>query len=419
MSNIRPGRRFSIHIEKGDSLLPLREAFIVPRNDEGEVYTYLCGHSLGLQPVNAKEEVAAILRQWGDKGVKGHFEGDSWIHYQDEIDEWMSKLVGAKLSEVCVMNTLTINLHLMLTSFYNPAPGRTKILIEEKAFPSDQYAIKSQLRLNGHNDDSIVIWPINAETGFYEWDDFKTIMTQQGNQIALILLGGVQYFNGQRFSLSKITTLAHQYGTIVGFDLAHAVGNVPLQLHSWEVDFAVWCTYKYLNGGPGSSGACFIHEKHHGRALNRLEGWWGNDTSNRFEMLDDFTPAGGARSWMLSNPSILALAPLKTSLKIFDQIGMSKLSQKAEWLSSYLYDRLENLDTDKFRILTPSDYSHRGTMLSIQFAHQGRKIFKALTNANIVVDWRNPDVIRVAPVPLYNDYEECYRFAKILGEALS
>jgi kynureninase len=332
----------------------------------------------------------------------------------------MAKIVGAIEPEVVLMNALSVNLHLMLVSFYQPTKDRYKVIIEEKAFPSDQYAIKSQMCFH-RIDPADALLTAKAEKGAtITLDDFKALFEESGDSVALILLGGVNYYSGQVFELKEIANLGREHGTIVGYDLAHAVGNIPLKLHDWKVDFAVWCTYKYLNGGPGGPGGCFVHETHFAeRDRPRFEGWWGNKLESRFRMEPDIEASIGAAGWQISSFSPLLLAPLDASLTMFDQVTLKRLREKSVSLTGYLEFLLDQMGTDQFSILTPRDPNQRGCQLSIQTHQNGKTLFEYLTNAGIYCDWREPDVIRVAPTPFYNTFTEVYRFADVLKAASS
>ncbi len=332
----------------------------------------------------------------------------------------MAKIVGAKPLEVVLMNALSVNLHLMLVSFYQPTTQRYKVLIEEKAFPSDQYAIKSQMRFHGLKPAQALL-EVKAQPGAtIATDDFKAIFEEFGDSVALLLLGGVNYYSGQAFNLEEISRLGHKHGIVIGYDLAHAVGNIPLDLHEWKVDFAVWCTYKYLNGGPGGPGGCFIHENHFmNQDLPRFEGWWGNKLENRFLMEPNINPVLGAGGWQISSYSPLLLAPLDASLKLFDEVTMERLREKSVKLTGYLEFLLDQLGTSDISILTPREPNQRGCQLSIQTHHNGKALFDHLTQAGIYCDWREPDVIRVAPTPFYNSFTEVYQFIEILKAACS
>ncbi|MCB0685024.1 MAG: kynureninase [Saprospiraceae bacterium] len=416
MSNILPRTVLHFDPELIDADLPDVSAFRFPEN-EGIRKTYLCGHSLGLQPDQAERYTDEVMKQWATLGVEGHFEGNiPWIHYLDDMHRMMAKLVNAKAHEVVIMNTLTTNIHILLSGFYQPSGHRKKILMEQPAFPSDLYAIKSHLQTRGYSDKDIIYWNPDI-TGSFNEEVLKELIVEHHEEIALIFISGVHYLNGQLFDLRTVGETAARYNLMFGVDLAHAVGNVELSLHDWGVDFACWCTYKYLNGGPGSLGACFIHEKHH-TMHHHFQGWWGNSLSNRFEMHSEFTPDSGAWSWQMSNPPILALASLRASLEIFDRYGMSRLRSQSRILCAYMYTELEKLSPGVFTITTPPNAEKRGAMLCLYFENNATTIFDALSQHHVIVDYRRPGTIRVAAHPLYNSFDDCYRFISVLREAI-
>jgi kynureninase len=404
-------------MDENDPLRNCREKFFIPKTTTGQEGIYLCGNSLGLQPKSVKKFVEQELKDWAELGVEGHFHAQNpWLPYHEFLTESTARLVGAKSNEVVVMNTLTVNLHLMMVSFYQPTPDRHKILIEYSTFPSDRYAVKSQIKFHDYKPESSLI-ELQPKAGneIVEWDDFEKVMKTEGNSIALILIGGVNYYSGQLYDIKRITELGHKYGCIVAFDLAHAAGNVPLRLHEWNVDFAVWCTYKYLNSGPGSIAGCFVHEKYANRTdLPRFAGWWGHDKETRFLMGPDFIPIEGAEGWQLSNPPIISLAAIRASLQIFDEVGMERLREKSQLLTAYLEYLIDQINNKEISIITPRNPEERGCQLSIQVKDKGRQLFDSLTNRGVICDWREPDVIRVAPVPLYNSFMDVYHFSEIL-----
>lgn len=383
----------------------------------GEDSIYLCGNSLGLQPKKVKEYVNDELEDWASLGVEGHLHArHPWLPYHEFLTKSMARLVGGNQSEVVVMNSLTVNLHLLMASFYKPEKKRFKILIESDAFPSDRYAVASQAAWHGFDPhDAIILW--KPEPGEYtlRTERLKEILQAEGEQIALILLGGVNYYTGQYFDIPGITELGHQYGITMGWDLAHATGNIDLKLHEWNVDFAAWCSYKYLNSGPGSLGAIFIHDQH-GQDLSipRLSGWWGHNKETRFKMRDDFDPLPGAEGWQLSNPPILPLAAMRASLEIFDEAGIQNLRAISKINSQRMYDALVSIPHVK--LITPADPTQRGCQLSLLVEENGRMVFDHLSKAGVIADWREPNVIRIAPVPLYNTMEDIDRFVSILGK---
>ncbi len=417
MGNYETGKNFADEMDTKDPLAGYREKFLIPKDSTGESSIYFLGNSLGLQLKSTRKYIETIMSNWEQFGVEAYFHGDNpWLHYSDPLIEKLARIVGAKSSEIAIMNALTVNLHLMLVSFYRPTEKRYKILIEEKTFPSDQYAIKSQMRFHGVvPDKSLLELKTRPDETFIQTEDIEELIEREGDSIAVILLGGVNYYSGQAFDLEHITKIGHEMGCIVGFDLAHSAGNVALKLHDWNIDFAVWCNYKYLNGGPGSPGGCFVHEKHgEAQGIPRFEGWWGNKRENQFLMRDEIDPIVGAGGWQISSPSILRLAPLKASLEIFEEVTMNKLREKSIRLTGYLEFLIDQITSDQFSIITPKDPDQRGCQLSIRTHKTGKQLFDHLTKSGIFCDWREPDVIRVAPVPLYNTFKEIYYFSRIL-----
>jgi len=393
---------FAAKMDAADPLKGYRKKFHIPQV-KGVDSIYFCGNSLGLQPVTVVDALEQELEDWKNLGVEGHFKGKNpWKDYHEFLTKQMAHVVGAKPVEVVVMNNLTVNLHLMMVSFYRPTKTRHKILIEASAFPSDQYAVKSQILFHGFDPATSLV---ELKTG----DDIEDYLDES---VALVLLGGVNYYTGQLFDLEKITKLGHKHGCIVGFDLAHAAGNALLKLHDWNVDFACWCSYKYLNGGPGCVAGCFVHERFaNDNSLPRFAGWWGHDKTSRFKMGPDFKAIPGAEGWQLSNPSIFGMAPLKASLDIFYEAKMENLRAKSVLLTGYLEFLLKGC----CEIMTPKNAEERGCQLSIRA--KSKKVHEALTEAGVICDWREPDCIRVAPVPLYNTFMDVYLFAKIFAEA--
>ena len=410
---------------KMDALDPLkgsREKFFMPKRADGSDAIYLTGNSLGLQPKTARGYVEQELKDWETLGVEGHLNAKTpWLPYHEFLTEQMARIVGANPIETVVMNSLTVNLHLMMVSFYRPTATRRKIVIEKGAFPSDQYAVESQLRFHGFNPDSelIELKPRAGEPVLRTEDIVETI-EREGDAIALVLLGGVNYYTGQAFDMKALTEAGHKVGATVGFDLAHAAGNLELHLHDWNVDFAVWCSYKYLNGGPGAVAGAFIHERHADAiGLPRFAGWWGHDKATRFLMGPEFRPIPGAEGWQISNPPILQMAALRASLEIFDQVGMPALRAKSEKLTGYLEFLLNEIGDERVSVITPSDPNQRGCQLSIRVKDANKRLFTAITEHGVFADWREPDVIRVAPVPLYNSFTDVHAFADILKGCLS
>jgi kynureninase len=414
-------KHFAAELTAGDPLAPYRERFHIPKNRSGGDAVYLCGHSLGLQPKTARKYIEREMKDWEQLGVEGHFHAQNpWMPYHELLTASTARLVGAQPNEVVVMNSLTVNLHLLMATFYRPTRERNKIMIEANAFPSDRYAVCSQIRFHGYDPaDLLIEMPARPGETNIRMEDIETRIQAEGDQIALILIGGVNYYSGQAFDCARITEAGHARGCAVGFDMAHAAGNLCLNLHDWDTDFAVWCGYKYLNGGPGAVGACFVHERHaHNANLPRFAGWWGHDKESRFAMGPEFQPIAGAEGWQLSNPSILSLAALRASMDIFDEAGIERLRAKSERLTGYLEYLLNQRDSDRFQIITPGDPAGRGAQLSIRIRSGGRSVCDRLANAGIVCDWREPDIMRVAPVPLYNSFLDVYMFAEKFFEAV-
>ncbi len=422
----QPGHDFAVALDRSDPLGRFRDEFHIPTSDGGEDEIYFVGNSLGLLPRRTPKYVEEELEKWKRLAVRAHFSGKNpWMPYHEFLAEPMARLVGASPAEVVTMNSLTVNLHLMMTSFYRPTRERHRILLEEHAFPSDDYAAESQAVVHGFDPaEALVRLRPDAREGKHTIDtaDVARVLEREGESFALVLLPGVQYYTGQAFEIEAITRLAHAKGCVVGFDLAHAAGNLVLRLHDWNVDFAVWCTYKYLNSGPGSVGGCFVHERHGTRpALPRLAGWWGHDKKSRFRMEPGFRPIPGAEGWQLSNPPILSLAAIRASLAVFTEAGgMEPLREKSLRLTAYLEWLLQRELSDSIEILTPADPHRRGCQLSLRVRSRdsGKAVFEELEASGVTCDWREPDVIRVAPVPLYNRYEEVHRFVQILRRSL-
>ena len=407
-------------LDAADSLAGFREQFIIPQ-EHGQPQVYFLGNSLGLQPKNTGPYIQKVLGQWAKYGVESFFMGeDPWLNYHDHLVNPLAKIVGAHPAEVVVMNQLTVNLHLLMVSFYRPAGKRVKILCEAKAFPSDQYMLETHIKALGYDPEEVLIEvsPRAGEVTIHQ-EDILAAIQQTGEELALILWGGVNYYTGQLFDMEAITRAGHAVGAKVGFDLAHAAGNIELQLHAWNVDFACWCTYKYLNGGPGAIGAAFIHERYHqDKSLHRFAGWWGYEKNTRFKMEKGFVPIETAEGWQLSTPSPILYASLRASLEIFDTAGFDSCLQKAKQMAAYLHFLLEQIseaNPGKFHILTPAAATARGCQVSLLVKQGGRELFDELSRKGFFVDWREPDVIRLAPVPLYNRYEEIWRFAQVLG----
>jgi kynureninase len=422
LSDYKLGLDYALNQDRKDELKSYRNQFHIPKTKHGDACIYMTGNSLGLQPKQTKQYVNQELNDWANLGVEGHFKAKNpWLNYHEFLTESMAKVVGAKPIEVVIMNTLTANLHLMMVSFYKPTKTRYKILIESDAFPSDKYAVESQLRHHGYDDkEGVVLWKPRPGEEVLNYDDLEAILESQGSEIALIMIGGVNYYTGQFFDLKRITQMGHKQGCNVGFDCAHGAGNVALNLHDSGADFAVWCTYKYLNSGPGSLGGCFVHERHaYRKDLNRFTGWWSHNKQTRFNMRDEFDLLPGAEGWQLSNPPILSMAAIKASLDLFNEVGMEKLIAKSIKLTGYFEFLLKQLGEDTIKIITPRNAKERGCQLSIQVKNADKSLHSKLAQAGIISDWREPDVIRCAPVPLYNTFEDVYRLVEKLKTILN
>ena len=409
-------------LDEKDNLKSYRDKFYIPIVGDKEGI-YFLGNSLGLQPKTAQDEVLNVMENWANYGVEGFFMGDEpWLDYHKEITPLIANIVGAKPHEVVTMNHLTVNLHLMMISFYNPTATRYKIICEAKAFPSDQYAFQSQIKMHGLNiKDCIVEVQPKAGTECITTEDILAVIQEHKETVALVCFSGVNYYTGQVFDIKKITEAAQANGAYAGFDLAHAAGNIPLQLHNWNVDFACWCNYKYLNSGPGAIAGAFVHTQHlQNKNLKRLEGWWGNDMSNRFKMENTFTPTPTAEAWQMSTAPMMLLAAHKASLNIFAEAGFKNLVIKSKQLSEYLFFVLNQINTDNhFKIITPTNPDERGCQVSITLHNNAKIVFDELIKNGIFADWREPNVIRVAAIPLYNTFEDIYFFGTILQHLLA
>ncbi len=405
----RTDEQFALALDEADPLAVFRKRFHCPTLDDGRRAVYFAGNSLGLQPAGVTEAVGRELHDWARLGVDGHFAGTTpWYSYHEIFREPLARLVGAESDEVVLMNGLTVNLHLMFVSFYRPDRRRYKILMEDTAFPSDTYAVKSQIRFHGYDPSDALIVAGRSE-------DLEELLRARGEEIALVMLSGVNYYTGRAFDLERVARCARVQGCTVGYDLAHAVGNLPLQLHDWDVDFAVWCSYKYLNGGPGAVAGCFVHRRHLDKEdLPRFAGWWGSDPDRRFRMHlePEFLPVARADAWQLSNPPILAMAPLRVSLELFDEAGMEPLREKSIRLTRYLEAWVDHAGAGDLEVVTPREEAARGCQLSLRAARSSEKLFESLREAGVVADFRKPDVIRVAPVPLYNSFHDVWRFGR-------
>ncbi len=432
MKSLENSLAFAQHQDDADELSSFRNRFHIPLH-HGKPCIYFCGNSLGLQPKKTAEYVNQELKDWAELGVEGHFKKDTgWFAYHELLRKPIANLVGAKPLEVVVMNHLTVNLHLLMVSFYRPTETRYKIICEGGAFPSDRYALQSQIKFHGYDptDALVELQPSEGEEIIRHEDILKAI-ADCGDSLALVMFGGVHYFTGQVLDMSSITKAAHAVGAYAGFDLAHAMGNIKMSLHDWDVDFAAWCSYKYLNGGPGTVGGIYVHERHAtNKELPRFAGWWGNDPAVRFKMPHQFVPVATADSWQLSNAPILPMAALRASLELFEEAGINRLTTKSLALTTYLLFVIRNVLTKKnmedlIQILTPFESQKSGCQLSLQFSVNGRAIFDHITNAGVIADWREPDqegrgsgVIRIAPVPLYNSFEDVFNFGELLKGAI-
>jgi kynureninase len=414
---------FAQQLDAQDQLRQYQNEFSFPQVN-GKNVIYFTGNSLGLQPKRAKTYVDEVMNDWAKLAVEGHFYAEKpWWDYHERFANPLSQLVGALPSEVTVMNTLTVNLHLLMVSFYRPTATRYKIICEEKAFPSDQYLFQSQVNFHGYaTEDAIVEVKRREGEHNIRLEDVLAKINEVGDELALVLIGGVNYYTGQVFDMKTITEAGHRVGAYVGWDLAHAAGNIELQLHDWQVDFAAWCSYKYMNSGPGNASGCFIHEKHHTNSeLPRFAGWWGHNKERRFKMEQKFDPIQGADGWQISNLPVLSLAPYLASVELFAEIGMEALIQKRNQITSYLEFVLRQIDQEvngNFEIITPSNPLERGCQLSVFLHGEGRSLFDYLMKNGVIIDWREPNVIRLAPVPMYTSYEDIYRFGQILKNGI-
>ena len=417
-------REFAQSLDAQDELRKYRDEFHFPHVN-GKQVIYFTGNSLGLQPKRTKTYVDEVMNDWANLAVEGHFYSDKpWWDYQERFAVPLSEIVGAKPSEVGVMNTLTVNLHLLMVSFYNPTPNKYKIICEEKAFPSDQYMFQSQVKFHGFDPkDAIVEIKRREGEANIHLEDVLAKIEEVGSELALVLIGGVNYYTGQVFDMKTITAAGQKQGAYVGWDLAHAAGNIKLELHDWNVDFAAWCSYKYMNSGPGNASGFFVHEKHHNdKELKRFAGWYGHNKERRFKMEPDFDPVHGADGWQISNLPILSLAPYLASVEMFAEVGMDKLIAKRNLITSYLEFVLHEIDKElegaDFEILTPANQEERGCQLSVYLHGQGRELFEKLMKNGVITDWREPNVIRLAPAPFYCSFEDMYEFGQILKELI-
>ncbi|MDN3619262.1 kynureninase [Polaribacter undariae] len=407
---------FAKQQDKEDSLSYLRNQFHIPKDKNGNDWLYFTGNSLGLQPKSTKKYINQELKDWANLGVEGHFEAKNpWLNYHELLTNKMAKIVGAKPIEVVVMNTLTTNLHLLMVSFYRPTKTKCKIVIESDAFPSDRYAVQSQLEFHGFSKEDVIEWKPREGEELLNIEDLETIVEEQGDEIALLLIGGVNYYTGQFLDLERIAQIGHAKDCVVGIDLAHGAGNIQSNLHKSGVDFAAWCTYKYLNSGPGSLAGLFVHEKHaKNKDLPRFSGWWNHNKTTRFNMRMPFDVMEGAEGWQLSNPPILSMAAILASLDIFEEVGMDALREKSEKLTGYFEFLINEIGSEDIKIITPTNPKERGCQLSIQVKNADKSLHTKLTEKHIITDWREPDVIRCAPTPMYNTFEDVYNMVSIL-----
>jgi kynureninase len=410
---------FAKKMDANDPLNAFREKFLFPDFHKKDII-YFTGNSLGLQPKSTRKMIEEELDDWAKYGVEGHFMSRRpWYSYHEQLTELSAYVVGAKPIETVITHSLTTNIHLLMVSFYQPNGKRTKILCEKKAFPSDQYALMSQLEFHGYDKEHLIeIGPRDGEETI-QHEDILDAIEKHKDELALVFMGGVNYYTGQFFNLKEITKAGHQAGAVVGFDLAHAAGNVNLSLHDWNIDFATWCSYKYLNSSPGGVSGIFVHEKHAENAeLKRFAGWWGHDKEQRFLMEDKFIPIKGAEGWQLSNAPVLGMAAHLASLQIFKEAGMERIGSKRDLITAYLEYLILKVSAeneDFLKIITPKSIFDRGSQLSLVLKKDGKKKFDLLTEQGIIADWREPNVIRIAPAPLYNSFEDCWHFAEVLG----
>ena len=412
---------YAKQLDQEDPISYLRNQFHIPRDKHGKEWLYFTGNSLGLQPKITSKYIEQELDDWANFGVEGHFEAKNpWLSYHELLTDTMAKVVGAKPIEVVVMNTLTTNLHLLMVSFYQPSKTKYKIIIESNAFPSDRYAVQSQLSFHGFDpEEALIEWKPKEGKELLELEDLKSILDSQGDEVALLLIGGVNYYTGQYLDIKKIAELGHAKKCMVGIDLAHGAGNIQPNLHDSSIDFAAWCTYKYLNSGPGSLSGLFVHEKHAQRKdLPRFAGWWNHNKETRFNMRQPFDVMEGAEGWQLSNPPILSMAAIKASLDIFEKVGMDALVKKSKKLTGFFEYLVNEIASDTIKIITPTNPNERGCQLSLQVKNADKNLHKKLTENNIITDWREPDVIRCAPVPMYTSFEDVYHMVTILESLL-
>lgn len=406
-------RNYAEQLDQQDPLAHFREQFLIPKDDQGKDTIYFCGNSLGLQSRNIREVIEQELKDWEDFGVTGHHKSKyPWYKYHEFLTASMAALIGAKPLETVVMNTLSVNLHLMMVSFYRPDSRRNKILIEYSSFPSDRYAVESQIRFHGFDPaECLMVLQPEGGSDVITNEQLEDVFKKHGHELALVLIGSVNYYTGQAYPIKKLCELAKEYACTIGFDLAHGAGNLKLNLHDDGPDFAIWCGYKYLNGGPGTLGGIFVHERHaHNTDLPRFAGWWGHDKTTRFQMRPEFIMMSGAEGWQLSNPPILPMACLRASLSILCEAGIDRLRKKSIAMGDLLFSLFDQWNHANIEVITPRDPAQRGAQLSIKIHNADKEIFNKLSKQGVIADWREPDVIRIAPVPLYNSFTEVYDF---------
>ncbi len=422
MSSYKLGLEYAKNQDQLDPLKQYRNLFHLPKDKQGNSWLYFTGNSLGLQPKSTQKYIQQELEDWASLGVEGHFEAKNpWLSYHETLTDNMAKIVGAKPIEVVITNTLTTNLHLLMVSFYQPTKTKYKIIIESDAFPSDRYAVQTQLEFHGFDaKDGIIEWKPRKGEELLDLEDLESLLDDYGDETALLLIGGVNYYTGQFLNLKRIAQLGHNHGCMVGIDLAHGAGNIKPELHDSGVDFAAWCTYKYLNSGPGSLAGLFVHENHaYNKNLKRFAGWWSHNKKTRFNMRQPLDILPGAEGWQLSNPPILSMAAIKASLDMFSEVGMDALRKKSIKLTGYLEFLINTLNDNRIKIITPKNPEERGCQLSIQVKNADKALHNKLNQAHVITDWREPDVIRCAPVPLYNTFEDVYGMVEKLKQILN
>lgn len=412
---------FAREMDQNDPLQEHRDKFYIPQKN-GEDVVYFAGNSLGLEPKSTRDYIEQELKDWQEMAVEGHFHAKyPWKYYHEFLTEKTARMIGAENDEVVNMNSLTVNLNLMMVSFYRPTKERYKIVMEANAFPSDIYAVESQIKFHGYDPgDALIIPKLREGEAFHRTEDILKLIDEEGDSIALVMIAGVNYYSGQAFDMKAITEAGHKKGCKVGFDLAHAAGNLKMDLHDWNIDFAVWCNYKYLNSGPGAVAGCFVNNRFKNDfEMPRFSGWWGHKKETRFLMPQDFDPSEGVEGWQISNPPIFQMAALNASLEIFDDAGMEVLRNKSKKLTGYAEFLLKNSGNSRIEIITPSDPDQRGCQLSLRVGKENKHVHTTLNENNVICDWREPDVIRIAPVPLYNKFEDVFRFAEIVNKHLA